>query len=183
MREKDLGSRLSAVTLLRGCEVNSTPSVDFHHLCYVTDEICISARDSKVIPLQCEILNTPQPNPTRSWFKNDELIYSVSSGVSVSLTDYYMNYPILNLGVLEPPVLTATSDGTIYFNYEVKNITNPDELTPNTTIEQAQQIVLEHLIGSWTCNVSNTFGSAISITYVIIDQCSKQCLLGHIVLQ
>ena len=166
---------LSARTFLGrgGCEINSTPSVDSHHLCYVTDEICISARDSKVIPLLCEILSNPQPNPTRSWFRNDELIYSALSGTSVSPTDYYMKYPILSLGVLEPSILSATSDGTIYFNYEVKNITNSDELFPNTTIEEAQRMVLEHLVGNWTCTVSNTFGSVISITYNIIHQCSK----------
>lgn len=133
----------------------------------------------KEIPLWCEILNNPQPNPTRSWFKDDELIYSVLSGTSVSPTHYYMKYPILSLGVLEPPVFSPTSDGTIYFNHEVKNITNPDELSPNTTIEQAQRMVLEHLVGNWTCKVSNTFGSPISVTYIIIDQCSKQYQLGN----
>ena len=126
-----------------------------------------------MIPLECEIHNNPQPNPTRSWFKDGELVYSVLSGTSVSPTAYYMKYPILEFGVLEPPVFSAISDGTIYFNYEVKTIAFPDELSPNTTIEQARQMVLEHLVGNWTCKVNNTFGSAISITYIIIDQCSK----------
>ena len=130
---------------------------------------CVSRNaDNKIVNLECEILGNPQPNPLRSWFKDGELVYSAINGFSPNPSDFFMNNPILVPGVLDPITLSALSDGTIVYNYEVRNITSPQQLPPGTTEAQIEQQVFDLLLGNWTCIVNNTLGST-TITYLITD--------------
>lgn len=135
----------------------------------IADEFCISRNtsDPKAVTLKCGLLNTPQPQAMRSWFKNDELIYTEFTDSAVDLSEYFILFPILITGILDPPPLTATSDGTIFLNYEVNNITTPALLPMNTTLEQAREEVFDLLLGKWECTVNNTLGSATPVTYLI----------------
>ena len=138
------------------------------------DEYCI-LRDnngSRLITLECGLLNVPQPQPRRSWFKDGELVYIALSGNTIDTTDFFMEFSILMTGVLDPSAFTATSDGTIFLDYQVENITMPQLLPPNVTIEQARQKVFDLFLGNWTCTISNTLGSATPVTYIIRD-CGK----------
>ena len=138
----------------------------------LTEQRCISRdMDSKVVELDCIILNSPQPSPLRSWFKDGELVYSTISGLTVDPNDFLMDNPILVPGVLDPSPFTALGDGRIFYNYDIMNISVPSMLPPGTTLEQATQEVFDLLIGNWTCLVNNTLGSS-TVTYVI-RECGK----------
>ena len=144
----------------------------------IAGEFCISRETSgsKLVTLTCGLLNIPQPRAMRSWFKNDELIYTELTESSVDLSDYFMQFPILMTGVLDPTAFTATSDGIIFLNYEVDNITTPALLPPNTTLEQAREEVFDLLLGNWECRVNNTLGSATPVMY-LIRECGEILLL------
>ena len=125
----------------------------------------------RTVLMECEILNDPQPTPRRTWFKDGKNVYSDLTGSFPDLTEYFIENSILVTGVLDPITITAPRDGTIYYNYEVMNITFPALLPPDTTIAQAEQQVFQHLLGNWSCTVDNTLGSA-TVTYKI-RECGK----------
>lgn len=127
------------------------------------------------ITLECESVNNAQPTPVRTWFKDGEVVYSETVGFSIDLdSEYLMQRPILTPGVLNPITLTLLSAGTVIYNYLVFNITMPQALPDDFTLQQARQEVFEILLGTWTCIVNNTLGSTPPITYTI-RECGKCC--------
>ena len=73
------------------------------------------------------------------------------------------------LGVLDPVVFSAASDGGLFFNTEVNNITVPSLVPDVTTVFEAREQVYDILFGNWTCMISNDLGSS-SIEYIITDE-------------
>ena len=138
-------------------------------LYYALENKAVNRSDRELFTLGCDIYDGPPtalPLPRRLWYKDGELVYSASLlGDSVDLTSFIIAHPILALGVLYPTVLIASEDGTIFYHAYVDNITHPTLLPPGiTTIEQAEQQVLELLLGNWTCVVENSLGRK-SVTY------------------
>ena len=122
---------------------------------------------SKIVTLECGLLNIPQPQAMRTWFKDGGLIYTELTDSAVDLSDYFTQFPILMTGILDPAAFTATSDGTIFLDYTVDNITLPELLPQGTTFEQAREEVFDLLLGNWMCTVNNTLGSTTPVTYII----------------
>ena len=122
-----------------------------------------------MIQLDCKIQADPPiplPTPSRSWFKDGELVYTAPLETVPDVDEYTMANPVLITGVLTPGVFSATADGTIFYNTEVENITFAMPLPPGTTVEQARVMVFDGLLGNWTCVGNNTLGSS-SVTNII----------------
>lgn len=132
------------------------------------------------LQLGCDVINDPLnpplplPTPTRSWFKDGELIYSALLDDPPDASKFLMNNTIFVLGVLDPATLTLPSDGKIYYNTQVVNITSPSLIAHITTIDQAREEVFDFVLGNWTCVVSNNLGT-VSLQH-IISECGKYSL-------
>ena len=141
--------------------------------CYcIAGNFCIQRSVNEMVLLGCEIPNEatnpplPFPTPSRSWFKDGELVYIADLETVPDVDEYTMANPVLITGVLTPDVFSATADGTIFYNTEVENITFAMPLPPGTTVEQARVMVFDGLLGNWTCVGNNTLGSS-SVTNII----------------
>ena len=123
------------------------------------------------VMLECEIPNDPsnlprpQPLTLRSWFKDGELVYTTTLDTTPDIEDFVRDKPVLIIGVLYPTTFAATVDGTISYSTVVMNITFQPPLPPNTTIEQARQVLFDLLLGNWTCVANNSLGTS-SVTYI-----------------
>ena len=115
--------------------------------------------------------NLPQPNPlpTRSWFKDGQLISSAQyrSHADIELT-YLMENSILLTGVFNIPTFQVLPNGTITMYTGFTNITSPElgMLEPETTLEQARELLFDIFLGNWTCHVNNSLGS-FSVEYIL----------------
>ena len=127
--------------------------------------------------LECDYVEEPYPlpSPQRSWYKDDELVYSALVGNSPNASEFFAANPLLAMGVLNPPPIHILSDGSILLSNQVENITLPSLLPPGTTLEQVKEQLYALLLGNWMCKLNNTLGNA-SHTYMI-RECSKLLLL------
>ena len=139
---------------------------------------CVARNVDRVLNLMCDVRNDPSnppiplPTPTRSWFKDGNLIYSAQLSAFLDASGFLMNNTILALGVLTPMILTLQQDGQIWYNTRVDNITQPGMIPEVTTIDQARELVFDLSLGMWTCAVNNMFGTA-AVEY-LIRECGKQ---------
>lgn len=127
------------------------------------------------IVLNCTVPVRGQPRsiPTRMWLRNDDLVYSSPVGEDLEADlGFFSDYPILVVGIFDPNVLTALTDGRLFYADDVMNITMPDLLPPDiNTIEEARPELFDLSLGNWTCVVDSSLGID-SVTY-IIRECSK----------
>ena len=114
---------------------------------------------------------TPFPIPQRSWYKDGELVYTANDGTLPDASEYFMKYPILMLGVLEPQSLHLFANGDLAYITDVNNITNNNLIPDIADKEAARRYVFNHLLGNWTCFVSNNLGN----DYVSNIICGKNC--------
>ena len=123
--------------------------------------------------LSCDVdyskLPHPIPLPTRSWFKDSQLVSSTLYGVAAEIDEsFLMENPILNLGVFDFLPLQILSDGDITLFNGFSNITSRElgMLSPSTTLEQAREKLFDIFLGNWTCIVNNSLGSS-SVEYIL----------------
>ena len=124
--------------------------------------------------LGCEVLNDAQipplpiPTPTRTWFRNNDQIYSTTLGnpPADDAMEFLMNNTILMLGVVDPQAFTLVVDGSITFQTNVDNITLPNVIPDIESNEEAAEMLFQLLLGTWTCTASNNLGTA-TIMYTI----------------
>ena len=125
--------------------------------------------DDKVAYLGCDYvrLNEPEPLPIpqRSWYEDGQLVYSAPIGSDPNISEFLAANPLLTLGVYEKPLQTLSYGGILLLG-GVLEIGSPSLLPPNTTLEQANEQILALVVGNWTCQLNNTFGSS-SVTYTI----------------
>ena len=120
----------------------------------------------------------PFPIPQRSWYKDGELVYTANDGTLPDASEYIMKYPIFMPGVLEPQALFLYDDGTIFYSIPIYFIINYNDLIPDlipdiADKEAVRRYLFNHLLGNWTCFVSNNLGND-SVSYIITD-CGKNC--------
>ena len=143
-----------------------------NYTCCIAENFCVDRDNDTVVMLECEIPNdpsnppTPQPLPLQSWFKDGELVYTAPLGTIPDIEDFVMDKQVLMPGVLDPTTFTADGDGTISYSTVVMNISIPVFLPPNTTIEQARQMLFDLLLGNWTCVANNSLGTS-SVTHIV----------------
>lgn len=142
---------------------------------FLAENFCWERDDMRPIVLNCSIAEGAQPRsiPTRMWLRNGILAYSSQVGESLDPNpDFFIDYPILMMGIFQPNVLTATSDGKLFYVDDLSNITMPDLLPPGiTTLEEAQPQLFNLSLGNWTCVANSTLGTD-SVTYEI-RECGK----------
>ena len=126
------------------------------------------------ISLECQIPYRPPlayPNPKRTWTKDGILIHSTPHGENPDLTTYVNGRTLLMPGSLHPTPLTATKDGSIVISYRVNRISSSSIFKEGYDLSTARDGVFKLLLGTWTCGVSNSYGSDV-VTTEIMD-CGK----------
>jgi hypothetical protein len=144
-----------------------------------------------MLSLECNVdTATPQPvpSPSVSWFKDGQLVSSTLLGDSTMIEESFLTQnPILIPGVFNITIQFlleySSSTTAMYLSTVFTNITNPmlGNLTPDTTLEQARQLLFDTFLGNWTCFVNNSVGSA-SVEYILRerDNMSKWLLLFYL---
>lgn len=144
---------------------------------FVAASFCLSRNSDKVATalIDCDfsILPHPKPYPQRTWYKDDELVYSTLSDSDPNDTEFLAANPLLAMGivVLDPSPFhqQLIVDGSILLHNRIENVTS---LPPGVaTLKEAREKLFTLLLGNWTCKVNNTLGST-SRTY-IIKECGK----------
>ena len=148
-----------------------------HHYVHATDDILVVRNMLSMLSLdlECEIdLNVPQPipPPLLSWFKDGELVSSAEFG---QIPEFSMSFltanPNLMPGVFDIDPLQIMSDGTLMLTTRFTNISFPiasGNLPPDTTLEQARELLFSSFLGNWMCFVNNSIGSS-SVEYVVTE--------------
>ena len=147
-------------------------------------DVCIPGNFDGSLIITCSILNLYKPLnvsqsfpiPDRAWFFDgttpdvtDELLYRESvDGIPHILenVDFFMRSKgrmLLLSGVVRPSaLLTVNSGGGIRFNFQVMNASAIETLQGGQFEMERQRIrreVIEAILGTWRCEVNNTFGS------------------------
>ena len=108
------------------------------------------------------------PSPSFSWFKDGQPFHNIFNDPIIE-ESFLAQKPILMPGVFDVPPLSIILIGyEIHLSTRFTNIANPmlGGLVPDTTLPEARQLVLDTLLGNWTCFVNNSLGSA-SVEYII----------------
>ena len=74
-------------------------------------------------------------------------------------------------GSIHPTPLTAAKDGSITFSTKVSRISSPALFREGYSLDDARNDLFEFLLGTWTCGVSNSYGSDVVST--MITDCGK----------
>ena len=91
--------------------------------------------DNRAAFLGCEYIRPePIPAPQRSWYKDGELVYSISSDIHPNALEFLAANPLLDAGDLTS--LRTYSSGSLYLiGYGfVEDSTSPSSLPPNTGV-------------------------------------------------
>ena len=118
--------------------------------------------------MECDVINDV-PTPSRSWFKDGQLVSSVQLYDSAVIEESFLaQNPILIPGVFDVSPFQILISGDAILSTMFMNITNPmlGNLAPGTTFMEARQLLLDTFLGNWTCFVNNSLGSA-SVQYIV----------------
>ena len=127
--------------------------------------------------MECDVINDV-PTPSRSWFKDGQLVSSVQLYDSAVIEESFLaQNPILIQGVFDVPLFGILVSGDVILSTMFTNITNPmlGNLAPSTSFMQARQLLLDTYLGNWTCFVNNSLGSA-SVEYIVREFNISKCL-------
>ena len=138
-------------------------------LYFDSGDICLS-RFTHLLELECDVSTdtspSPYPIPQRTWLRNNAHVYTANVGDSPDVSEFFMNYTILMLGVLEPQVFSTLVYGSIIFIHPVMNITTPSLIPDVKNIHDASNIVFSLMLGTWVCTAVNNLGND-SVTYTV----------------
>lgn len=118
--------------------------------------------DRLVLPCVNTVSSTPTPLLT--WTKDGVEIYTIEEGNTATISmGFLMAFPEFILGVVIPTLLQVDeATGTLIFNTAVENVTG---------IATDRIVILDAVIGTYTCNISNVYGGD-TIQFTIRD-CGK----------
>ena len=145
-------------------------------------DFCVERGSQEVIELHCDILgeslaehmSIPFPTPSRKWFKDDVLIYSVEQiGQSVyrgeNVNFYNGRHGILQYGLVLPPPLYTAQDGRLELNFEASKLALTELAPKGTTNQTIVNDVFNALTGSWRCEVENIL--QLQLAETVITEC------------
>lgn len=145
-------------------------------------DFCVERGSDKMIELSCKVLgenltdhiSIPFPTPSRKWYKDDVLLYSVDKiGQSVygrTNPNFYNGAnAILNYGIVEPLPLYMSKQGQVVLGFEASELVYPEFAPEGTTNETVVNDVFNALIGKWRCEVENMLG--IQTAETVITEC------------
>ena len=145
-------------------------------------DFCVERGSQEAIELRCDVLgeNVAEhisitfPTPSRKWFKDDVLMYSVDKiGQSIYRgrnPDFYNGQNgILMYGVVEPSPLYAATEGQLVLSFEASELAFPEFAPEGTTNQTIVDDVFNALTGKWRCEVENMLGFQSAET--VITEC------------
>lgn len=145
-------------------------------------DFCVERGSDEVIEISCGVLgesltdhiSTPYPVPSRKWYKDDVLFYSVKrigrsiyGGINPSF--YNGMNGLLQYGVVFPQPLHGRSGGEIELSFEAIDLSYPEYAPLGVTNDTLVDDVFNVLTGKWKCEVENILGKWTAET--IITEC------------
>ena len=122
------------------------------------------------------------PTPYRTWQLNNHTLYSafqyeepslrevLESDISFFIKD--ANRILLHPDSIVPSALQIIHGGGLYFSLQAENLTLPEAmLPPSINVGNFKEILLETIVGEWSCSVNNSLGEDVAVT--IIRICGK----------
>ncbi len=152
---------ISEYNIIRG------PKVEAYR---VGTEICIYKEYEVNYGIFCDSRLRIWPFPDTVWKMNGIPFFDSSDYMSNIKTEFYAStgHEIFNPQAINPPPLRITNS-----NYEVHLNTFPynvsslaTTLDPTLTPDQLRSLVLDALIGNWTCEMSNVYGTVSATTTI-----------------
>ena len=110
-----------------------------------------------------EHMSIPFPVPSRKWYKDDVLLYSVDLiGRSVyrgrNSGFYTGENAILTYGIVNPSPLFTLQTGQLVMAFEASELAYPEFAPEGTTNVTLVDDVFNALTGTWRCEVGNMLG-------------------------
>ena len=148
-------------------------------------DFCIERNSSSnlVMEITCDIFgedmenhqSIPIPLPSRRWYKNDVLFYSVDQvGKNVYSgrnPDFFTgDNALLDYGMVIPPPLFTPREGQLIMLFDPNSqLTAPQVSTDGNQNTTVPVDVFNALIGRWRCEVDNSLGMQAAET--VITEC------------
>ena len=148
-------------------------------------DFCIerNSSDNIVMEITCDIfgedmanhLSIPIPLPSRKWYKNDVLFYSVDqvgrNVYSGRNPDFFTgDNALLNYGMVIPPPLFTPREGQLIMLFDPNSqLAAPQFSTDGNRNETVPVDVFNALLGRWRCEVDNSLGMQAAET--VITEC------------
>ena len=137
----------------------------------------------EVIEISCDVLGEDLarrtsiafPSPSRKWYKDDVLLYSVNLvGMSVyrGINQNFFKVGsngILEYGLVEPPPLYMFQGGQLLLAFEASELIFPEHAPQGITNVTFTDDVFDALTGRWRCELENVVGKWTAET--IITEC------------
>ncbi len=156
----------------------NTPTMQVY---VIGSDFCIDPTYRGTVTIQCEIFNFGMgqdrnmsvarafPTPDRSWSLDGDLLDRAQAGDNFDLRsnpDFFMESDrrmVLNPDFFIPGVLVAPTGGNlqggIQFNFVLSNTTMLMTVASIDTIDEARAEAYLAVVGEWTCQANNSFGS------------------------
>ena len=145
-------------------------------------DFCVerNSSDTLVIEITCDVfgenpaehLSIPVPFPSRKWYKDGVLLYSVDF---IGRNVYYGRNPdfftgekaLLEYGVVMPPPLYTPQEGQLVLLFDQNSHLTAPQLSPDGTRNETVPVdVFNALLGRWSCEVGNSLGMQSAETVV-----------------
>ena len=146
-------------------------------------DFCVNRSSEEIIQLSCDLKDEDLaqrtsiafPSPSRKWFKDDTLLYSVDlvgrnvyKGINQNFFDVGSN-GVLRYGLIEPPPLYMFQNGELLLAFEASELAFPEYAPEGVSNVTMVDDVFDALTGRWRCELENVVGKYVAET--IITEC------------
>jgi hypothetical protein len=70
------------------------------------------------------------------------------------------NNSLLLPGIITPTPLIALDDGSLFLDWTATNLTLPDQLPDEVSVETFRMELFRTLLGTWECELENSLGES-----------------------
>lgn len=146
-------------------------------------DFCVNRSSEEIIQLSCDLKDEDLaqrtsiafPSPSRKWFKDGTLLYSVDlvgrnvyRGINQNFFDVGSN-GVLRYGLIEPPPLYMFQNGELLLAFEASELAFPEYAPEGVSNVTMVDDVFDALTGRWRCELENVVGKYVAET--IITEC------------